>query len=298
MGLKKVIATDLDGTLFYPRKRIRMIGKDNRQFIEKFMDDGGRLLLVSGRNRYFGEKVGANLKRNVDVVGCNGTFVLSNGALIKETFFAKESLKTILKEAQREYALPMVMLFTKHRNIVIPRSGIGRMAGLAYTVYQTFQGTYREPIVRSDRVYYEELEKGEVYKAMLFFGISGKAKRKAMEANKLMRLRYPDAEFSWVDQAIEITPKGCTKSSGIEFYLDYNHLNRDNVLVVGDSGNDISMFESFKEQSFCMEHSPDAVQKHAKHIIKRFYDLETYIYPSEETNEISEKTKEGSKLDK
>src|SRR5574344_449686 len=116
MALNKVIATDLDGTLFYPRKRIRMISSDNRSFINKFMDDGGRLLLVSGRNRYFGEKVGKNLKRQVDVVGCNGAFVLSHGQMVKESYFDKDCLKTILKETRREYKIPLVMLFTKNHN--------------------------------------------------------------------------------------------------------------------------------------------------------------------------------------
>jgi Cof subfamily protein (haloacid dehalogenase superfamily) len=296
MALKKVIATDLDGTLFYPRKRIRMISADNRQFINKFMDDGGRLLIVSGRNRFFGEKVGANLHRQVDVVGCNGAFVLSNDVLVKESFFDKETLKQILKEVQREYHIPLIMLFTKHRNIVIPKTGVNWATSFAYAAYQSCQGTYREPVIRSDRVYYEELEKGEVYKAMLFFGVFKKAKKKAMEATKQLQERYPQAEFAWSEQTIEITPKGCAKSVGIQFYLDYNHINRDNVLVIGDSGNDISMFESFQDLSFCMDHSPDAVKKHAKHVIKRFYDLESYIYPSEESsNKISEKTKEGSK---
>jgi Cof subfamily protein (haloacid dehalogenase superfamily) len=291
MALDKVIATDLDGTLFYPRKRIRMISNDNRSFINKFMDDGGKLLLVSGRNRYFGEKVAQNLHRPVDVVGCNGSFVLSDGKLAKESFFNKDLLKKILTETCREYKIPLVMLFTKKNNLVIPRTGVSWFVGLCYSTYEFFQGTYREPVVRSDKTYYEELEAGEVYKAMLFFGPTKKYKKKAREANKLLRLRYPDAEFSWTEQCIEITPKGCSKSEGIAFYLDYNHLSRDNVLVIGDSGNDISMFEAFKDESFCMHHSPEEVKKHASHVIKRFHDLESYIYPSEENSKVSETTK-------
>ena len=61
------------------------------------------------------------------------------------------------------------------------------------------------------------------------------------------------------------------------------------MLVVGDSGNDISMFEAYQKNSFCMEHSPDAVKKHAAHVVKRFYDLEKYLYPSEERNKPLEK---------
>src|SRR5574344_735784 len=130
MALNKVIATDLDGTLFYPRKRIRMISKDNRAFINKFMDDGGKLLLVSGRNRYFGEKVAQNLHRPVDVVGCNGAFVLSDGKLAKESFFNKDSLKKILNETCREYKIPLVMLFTKRHTTVINNLGVNWLSGL------------------------------------------------------------------------------------------------------------------------------------------------------------------------
>ena len=53
----KLIATDLDGTLFYPKKRSHMVTKENRAFIHRFVGDGGRILLVTGRNAYFGEKV-------------------------------------------------------------------------------------------------------------------------------------------------------------------------------------------------------------------------------------------------
>jgi hypothetical protein len=64
------------------------------------------------------------------------------------------------------------MLFTKKHNLVIPHTGVGWFTGLCYSTYEFFQGTYREPVVRSDKVYYEELEGGEVYKAMLFFGVT------------------------------------------------------------------------------------------------------------------------------
>jgi hypothetical protein len=51
------------------------------------------------------------------------------------------------------------------------------------------------------------------------------------------------------------------------------------------------MFEAFKDESFCMHHSPEEVKKHASHVIKRFHDLESYIYPSEENSKVSETTK-------
>jgi HAD superfamily hydrolase (TIGR01484 family) len=285
----KVIATDLDGTLFYPRKRFSMIGKDNRAFINRFTNDGGRLLLVSSRGRYFSEKVSRNLGMHLDSVGCNGAFITSNDVTIKETFFNPALLKRILTEMSRKWKLPLVILMSKHRNMVLTQTGVSRMTNIAYFLYEFFQGVYREPFIRSDKIFYEEIEKGEVYKILIMMGALPNKITLAREVNRQCRIDYPEAEFSWVNQGIEVTPKGCSKGEGIEFYLDYNRIPRDNVIVVGDSGNDISMFEAFKNQSYCLEHGSSQVQKHASHIIRRFYDLEQVVYPSEGTESISKK---------
>lgn len=282
MSINKVIATDLDGTLFYPRKRISMIGKDNRLFIKRFIGDGGKLLLVSSRGQYFSEKVAKNLNEPLDSLGCNGAFVKVNDMMVKETFFNPGLIRKILTEMSREWHLPLVLLMSKNHNMVLTQTGVSSFTNLGYFLYQFVQGVYKEPFIRSDKVFYEEIEKGNVYKIMILFGVAPSKKKVAMEANKVLRERYPEAEFSWVNQCIEVTPKGCSKGEGIAFYLDYNKIPRDNVLVVGDSGNDISMFEEFKANSFCLEHGADEVKKHATHIIYRFYDLEQYIYPSEE----------------
>lgn len=291
MATNKVIATDLDGTLFYPRKRFKMISNETKEFCLRFLNDGGRLLLVSGRNRNYGEKVCRALGRELDMVMCNGALVVSNGHVIKESTFDKDLLKKMLSEICSSYRIPVVILFTKHRNMVTTNAGMSLLTGAMYSTYQFLQGVYRETIIQSEKVFREELEKGEVYKVMLIFGAFGKAKRIARKANKELRERYPEAEFSWSSQAIEVTTAGTTKSNGIAFYLEYNGIPADNVLVVGDSGNDISMFEAFKDGSYCMSHSPETIQKHASHIIKRFVDLEDYVYPSVETDSHMKKEK-------
>lgn len=282
MNSIKVIATDLDGTLFYPKKRRKLIADKTKKFLQKFSDDGGKILIVSGRGKLFKEKVEKRLERPVDVVGCNGSFIISQGETIKETFFDSENLKKIIAEIRREQHLMFVSLFCKNCNFVIDISMMRVIPRIAYRFYEFTQGSYREHVTKSEKCFYEQLEKGEVYKVLLFVGPSGRSIKKSEELTKLLGIRYPDMNFAWSNQAIEITPKGCTKSSGIAFYLDYNKISNDNIIVVGDSGNDISMFQSYREQSFCMKHASESVKKYAKHIIKKFYQLEDYIYPSEE----------------
>lgn len=282
MNFVKVIATDLDGTLFYPKKRMALIPKKTKRFLQKFSDDGGKILIVSGRGKYFGDKVAKSLERPVDIVGCNGSFVIDGEEIIKEKFFDREEIKQMIQEVRREQRLMFVSLFCKNCNFVIDISMMKFLPRFAYRIYEFTQGTYRERVTKSERRFYEELEKGEVYKVLLFVGPSRKSIKKSEELTKLLGIRYPNMNFAWSNQAIEVTPKGCTKSSGISFYLDYNGISNDNIIVVGDSGNDISMFKDFSERSFCMSHASDSVKKYAKHIIKNFYDLENYVYPSEE----------------
>lgn len=288
-----MIATDLDGTLFYPKKTVRLIPTKNRKLLQRFQNDGGRILVVTGRSLFFGEKVARKIKGPVDLVGCNGSFVRSDGQTIFEKAFDSEYLKEIFGFIRRELNIMFVGIFCKHNNFVINTNDLGKLPRLGYALYELFIGTYREPCVKSSKVFYEEVERGEVYKGFIFVGITGKAKRRSERYTQMLSERFPEAVFSWCGQAIEITPKGCTKSSGISFYLDYNKINKDNIVVVGDSGNDISMFEAFKENSFCMGHGPASVKAHAAHQIKHFYDLGDYIYPSAEKDPERSNQKKG-----
>ncbi len=278
----QVIATDLDGTLFYPKKRMMLIPKDSKKFLRRFIDDGGKLLVVTGRGKYFADKVAKSLKRPVDVVGCNGSLVVSNNQILKEVFFNIEELKKVLEEIRREHKLMFISLFCKNCNFVIDVSMMKTFPRIGYRLYEFYQGCYHERVFKSERIFYEQLEKGEVYKVLLFVGPWKKYIKKSEELCDLLSIRYPDFNFAASNQAIEVTPKGITKSSGIAFYLENNAISKDNVIVVGDSGNDISMFDSYYQQSYCMSHGSKNVQSHAKTLIERFSDLEKYVYPSEE----------------
>ena len=51
--MSKVLAVDLDGTLFYPRKLKRCISLKNVHFLRRWIDEGNRLLVVTSRSHEF-----------------------------------------------------------------------------------------------------------------------------------------------------------------------------------------------------------------------------------------------------
>ena len=277
----KVIATDLDGTLFFPKRIFRMLTRRNKIFLRNFIDEGGRLLIVSGRNHLYLNKVKEKIKRQVDDCGCNSAFIDVDNKEIKNVALDNKRIKEVLIDIKKRFDVSGIFLMTESHNMIMPKKQFKFIHRIGYKFYELFQGTYAEVRVKSDELIKQELDHGRVYKVMMFFGISKKTISICMEANRRMRELYPDLEFSWCGELIEITPKGCSKAEGIKQYLDYLKIKHHNVMVVGDSGNDISMFRSF-ENSFCMSHASMKIRKYANHIIYSVSDLEKYLDKEEE----------------
>ncbi len=177
-----------------------------------------------------------------------------------------------------------ILLISHDYPLLMSVPKIKRYLRVFYNIYYKLQGNYAEDYLFDNTKFDKELGEGQVYKLMFFFGISRRNQKIAAEANKYIREHYGgDVEASWTGGFIEITPHGCSKANGITKYVKDHNINHNHVYVIGDSGNDISMFRTFYENSFCMNHSSRKVKKHARHHVMRFHHLRRYIM--EENNE-------------
>lgn len=281
--MTKVIATDLDGTLFYPKSRVHMIPKKNREFLRRFIKDGGRLVVVTSRHSTFTQKIAGKLGAPVDIVGTNGAYIVSDGKIVRECFFDPEGLRKLVLDIRDNYDPKLMMVTSKRYPIIHMRSSTSVGARIMYFLFQMVQGVYGEPWRSSDHLFFQEISKGEANKLMVLIGLRKQKQRLAKKITEKLQQDYPEFEFCWLNQFIEITPKGCNKASGLSFYLDNLKISEDNIKVVGDSGNDVPMFRLYKEQSYCMSHAPKEVQAEARHVIDRVSDLEKELYPLEDS---------------
>lgn len=273
----KVIATDLDGTLFYPKKKIRMVTKQTKSFMTKFIADGGKWVLVSSRGNSFLDKVKEKIGLPLDMIGSNGAYVTSGGKQIQDITFSPEEVKILIKDLYNRVHSPLIMLNAKGMPTIFLKYGSRPIPKFLYFTYELTQGVYREPWIRDDETFYTQIEKRNAQRMMVWVSWS---KRRTRRLRSILQVAYPNFNFVDCQQFIEITPRACSKASALSFYLDYNRIKEDNLIVVGDSGNDVPMFTRFYENSYCMEHSKSSVKKKAKHIIKQVSDLEGLLYPS------------------
>jgi len=276
--MNKLIATDLDGTLFYPKHRIRMISRKSLRFIRDFIDEGNYFAIVSGRNASFGFKVAKKINRPVSIVGCNGAFVYYQDEKIFSKTINPDDAKEIIKYLDEVYKPKAYFVMSNENEFVLRERFKTLFYKIGYFIWYWTQGVYREPYKVSKEKFYKILEDNKAYKFMSMFGIRKKDKISASFANKEIYKKFGNKiEPSWSNEFIEYSPAGTSKSIGLKFLADYLNINRSDIYVVGDSGNDISMFREFSENSFSMEHAPLSVSKYANHVIKRFEDIKDYI---------------------
>ncbi len=132
--MSKLIATDLDGTLFYPKHRIRMISKKSLRFIRKFIDEGNQFAIVSGRNASFGFKVAKKINREISIVGCNGAFVYHKNKKIFSKTIDPEGAKKVIEYIEETYKPKAYFIMS---NDLVILCGIGLKEFIvSHTLYQ------------------------------------------------------------------------------------------------------------------------------------------------------------------
>ena len=280
--MAKLLAIDLDGTLFYPKNIKRCICKKNVHFLRRWIDAGNKVVLVTSRSTQFTDKLKDEIQRPVDFINCCSAQIIADNKMIFEKAMPKSELKQILDRIEAVYE-PIALLMTSenHPCIIKPSRKIAFFYTLFYRIWWWFQFSYREPFVASEKLFYEELENARVFKIMTFIGIRKNKAQLAKELNKEFREKFPEIESSWTAQVNELTPRGCNKGNGVERYCELTGINQEDVYVVGDSGNDITMFNKYYEHSYCMKRGHPSARKYAKHIISRVYNLENLILEGE-----------------
>ncbi len=275
----KALATDLDGTLFYPKRKRRLMKSDNKKFLKEFIESGRKLILVTGRNKYVSSKVAVSLNHNdLTIIGCNGGFVVDNGRTIIENEIPLENAKKLYDMLSRDKMVKSILIFTNKYNLVLDDSPLNSIERLIGIIGMKAQGVYNEPFIRGkskvDEIFKDEAIK--IYKIMPWYGLHWNGKKIAHQAS----IRYQESvgdlfDISWSKDAVEFVQYGINKAAILKEIISNCNINDDEIMVIGDSGNDVSLFRNFPN-SFVMKQAPEEVKKEAKIIVESVADLKNY----------------------
>ena len=94
--MAKLLAIDLDGTLFYPKNIRRCIPKKNVKFLRRWIDEGNKLVLVTSRSTQFTAKLKDEIKRPVDFINCCSSQIIANDKVIYDKSIPNSFFKIAL----------------------------------------------------------------------------------------------------------------------------------------------------------------------------------------------------------
>lgn len=277
----KTIATDLDGTLFYPKSRFRLIKDKNKKFLVRFLKKpSNNLILVSGRNYSIVKRIQKRLKTNrISMIACNGAIIYHNNKIIDEQPLSKEDVRFLYDYTFKNGNVHIWMFLTNIKPIIATVRDLAKPLEMIGKLGMNLQFAYAEEYVFGD----EELEKYlnnpdcKFYKVMPCYNFGKKGIQQAKEDMEKFVAELGDKyEFMWSNNSIEIMKKNVNKANALKKLLNMLELKETETAVVGDSGNDIPLFEAF-DNSFCMKHAQEEFKLKAKNVIKGVYEVEEYL---------------------
>ncbi|MFT5875397.1 MAG: Cof subfamily protein (haloacid dehalogenase superfamily) [Clostridium sp.] len=252
----KLICIDMDGTLLNDKK---IITERNLRAIRLASEKGVRIAVCTGR-------IFTSADFFSDLLGVKSPVIASNGAYIRE----KDRDEVVYKG---------VLGMEKCKKLL----SVFRQYGI-YPHYYTSDTVFTERLIYSSS-FYEEVNKTlpkdkqvkiivvkdwkeifQKYEAEIFKGVAVEEDLEKLKSAK-DAIRDMD-EFEVVSSRFdnfEVMNKGVSKGSSVKILADYYGINREQVICMGDSENDLSMIK-YAGLGVAMANGDECVKEAAKYI--------------------------------
>ena len=279
----KLFCTDLDGTLFYlPDSEMAGITEENMLAMQKLKDHHIHLMTATGRHHTFLPRVLNDTSLHFDTVGfCGAEVFFDNQVLFAMAFEPNEltALARHLESTSLEAGLHFTTLENDwvHHNVnspmfqrfrSIPKNGLPKDCRTLFeiNIYEYLSVQRTSPIIRVS-FWFPDFNDLESYR-------------------KLLLAAFPN-QYTIVQSSpreLQLMKDGMHKGKGIAMVAEKMNIGIDEIAVIGDSDNDIGMFE-YVPCSFCMSHAAPELQAKAKYTVDSFaQSVEMVIEMNEREN--------------
>ncbi|KFM99594.1 Cof-type HAD-IIB family hydrolase [Bacillus clarus] len=246
----KLFVSDLDDTLVY---NVSHMYKEDEQALCWLAEKGTNICFASGRFTHRIHEVVRRFSFPYYTTGLNGaTMLLPDGQIFHESTFdngiAQEIYRYIHEKGLADIVCAKEQRYTKKKNE-------------HHHIFEEYMGVHIAEIEML-----EEQFGNTVHPAKLF--VYGDEEKIVPLDKELRNTFYGKAEiFISGKRYVDIMPMGVSKGSALKRLIDHLKIKENEVACIGDSFNDISMFE-VTPHSFTLHHAHPYVKEKASHVVR------------------------------
>lgn len=250
--MKRILASDIDGTLLINGE----IATTTLEAIKCLKEAGHSFILCTGRDFANTKQVFEQYALEIDGL------VLCNGALILDTHLQPYYEKNIKQDIVNE-------IYNTYNN----REGFY----MAYIDgYKTYMDHYPDFVdqmaLKVEKVTKKQMDERSGHIKLISLIALGATVEEVEQIKNQLNDKYQDHIIAYRNQTfIDIVPKGCSKAAGIARLMDELEGSEDHIYVIGDSWNDLSMFESYP-LSFTFNHVEENLKSYVKYTVDSVED--------------------------
>lgn len=262
--MRKMLASDLDGTLLFKGK----VSDENKEALKRFKTNGGIFSLSTGRAYNEIETVIKDMDIRPDY------FILNNGALILD------DKAEVIHKSDLDYKVTKEILayIKKYTDMVSIQTGfksyaiVSKITKLKIKIRMMIKNLLYGLNHKDERVYVKDIDEIEDVKNQTFTLMAANFNKYPVEEIQkvadYINNNYGDYVECYRNTIfLDIVPKGCSKGHGVKCVSEIVDLHMDDVYTIGDSWNDDSMFQVTKN-SFTFTYAEEGLQKKTTHVVE------------------------------
>lgn len=260
----KCVVSDFDGTLVHqPENYTGLLDASTIRFIQKLKAKDVQFVVASGRDHYTGRFIGKQLGFDIDAIGNNGATVLVQDKLIVNHTLPWEWMLELVNTIKTHPQLENILFTDSQGNHVFQRNTGWLFERFGYMV-ENGEVSKRATMPVENWVLQSDVVRPN--KAVVATD-NRNARDNISAALDEFVDRYDLTKYFSSHQFIEVMPKNVNKATGVLALAQYYGYHPDEIVVAGDSYNDVFMLEAFKH-SYVMSHADKEVIAKGKVVVE------------------------------
>ena len=260
----KILFSDLDGTLlFSENKMTSYVSEDNINAINRFKKD--RIFAIATSRSYSFLSKLMDINKPFDTVAYNGNLVFCDNHIIDKVSFSEDELYELINILEAENKNNLISFYNEKNDLIFYDFSYPKAQGFIKNERNYIQDSHlilKDPILEYIKNYldicvilcvYENKEKADVVRD---------------KVRKMKSIQIVDTS----ERTFSITKNNRDKITGIQKIADYYGIKQNEIAVIGDSVNDLTMFNHYYNFSFCMSHAKNEIKRSAKSVVTSVSD--------------------------